>query len=110
MNIDDSIKIKILKQGGIIINHGRIVSISNNFVALEIDLKSKHGEIEGEGSTQYKDNSPCIILGASPESIHLKKGKETEWTLISFPNFKGYYLWCSNVCRYTLRVCLIKKD
>ncbi len=107
MKINDSIKIKVIKQGGIIVNHGRIVAIDDNFVALEIDLKSKRGEITG--SSQGKNDLPCIILEASPDSIHLKRGKEEEWTLIEFSDFKGYYIWCGNICRYTLRVCLIKK-
>jgi hypothetical protein len=106
MKINDPIKIKVVEQGGIIINNGWIVAISDNFVALEIDLKSKRGEITG--STRGKNDAPCIMLEGTPDSVHLKKGKEEKWTLINFPNFKGYYFWCGEICRYTLRVCLMK--
>lgn len=89
------------KKGSITINGGWVVSESDTLVALEFDLKAKYAEIHGIS------NKKVLHLGASKETLHAHK--TSKWTEVSFPKYKDFDIYLSEITRYTLRVCLINQ-
>lgn len=97
---------KVIHQGAMVINHGYIYEHSENICAIAIDMKSKRGEVIGDGM----DNGiPSVIIGANEESLKLHKTKPKDsMTEIEFPNHKGFTVWSAQISKYTIRVCLVK--
>lgn len=100
-----AVKINVRMQGGIRVNSGFILEKSNSVVAIGIDMASKRGDVTGIIS---EDNIPGLLLDANEASLHLQNGKENESTEISFPQYKGWEVYCASISRYTLKICLIK--
>ncbi len=104
---NDKIEITINKQGATLVNCGNVLEISENIVALEIDLKSKNCEVIS--SYYCSDGKRGIILGANENSLHLHENIDRDsLTEIEFPQFKNWSVFSWNIGRYTLNVCLIR--
>ncbi|HNH30442.1 MAG TPA: hypothetical protein PKU71_13565 [bacterium] len=105
----DAIRCTIKHQGAPIINGGYVREIGENIVALEIDLKSKHCEVTCSFSSP---NGDCgVYVEASERSLYLnEKEKWTTTTGVEFSDFVGWDVFACSIGRYTLRVCLIRKD
>ena len=102
-----SIDIKI--QGGPILSdiYGYIETKGKNIVAIEIDLKSKYCDVD---YTIHGSDGDCGIgIVATEESLHINKKKKEVATEIYFPEFNGWYIWATNLSRYTLYVCLVRE-
>ena len=97
----------IQDQGAAIINHGWIQSLGETVVAIGVDMRSKRCIIGASGSD---GEVPLIVIDTNSESLHLKKGNEGELTVVTFPDFKGWSVWCADIARYTVAVCLIKRE
>jgi len=106
------IKIKIGRQGAPIVNKGWIVAKSKNIVVAEIDMKSKYCKIGGY-YTDYGDGREydSLFIEATDDALYLsKKCEEFDETKISFPKYEGWEIYCANIARYTLRVCLVRRE
>lgn len=99
--------IKIITQGGPILNEGRVVAHGKNISAIEIDMHSKRCEIMAESKTE--DGAPAIWLSGD-NALHLKKGLEKKPTEVAFPGFKGWQIFSADVSRYTFRVCFVRDE
>ena len=101
------IKIDITNQGAPVINSGIIYKKSKDIVLIEIDLKSKYcNEVAYVG-----DKYPGISISAIKESLYLKEDVDKdEPTIIKFPEFEGYYIYASTSGRYTINLCLLKRN
>jgi len=99
------LKIKKTKQGAPIVNNGWIRIDGEYIVALCIDLKSKYCDVSATSSGIF----PGIVISTTGQSLHLHK-KKTGDTWIEFPQYAGWDVWCSNIQRYTLSICLIKEE
>jgi hypothetical protein len=99
--------VKIKKQGSVLVNTkmSYINARSLHMVAISIDMKTKNAEISGIMDGNY------IVLDYRPISdpMHLHRTKTGE-TIISFPQYKNWFIFCCDLSRYTLRVCLMNKD
>jgi hypothetical protein len=106
------INIQILEQGGPKLNGGYIIAETDNFVAFEIDMDSKHCGISGySGSTVYIGYSgSTVYIEGTEYSSKLIKGLEDKQTHISFPDYAGWYFWVAEIARYTFRGTLIKEE
>lgn len=98
--------IKITNQGSPVINSGYIEHQSERAAVISIDLRSKHCYVFGTGSNF--DDAPLIDISASDSSLHLMDGVAVDaLTEITFPDYKGWKVWCASLSRYTLNVCLV---
>ena len=97
----------VKNQGAAIINHGWIQALSETVVAIGIDMRSKRCII---GATGSDGEVPLIMIDTNSESLHLKLGKEGELTEVAFPDFKGWSVWSADIARYTVAICLIKRE
>jgi hypothetical protein len=105
-------KINISKQGGPQLSNNSVeIIFKNNKVALlSVSLHSKRCRIFTYG-TYGTDVMPIPTIMLDGEgALHLKRGGESELTEIEFTEFIGWEIWCCEVCRYTLSVCLINKN
>lgn len=102
----EKLNFKIETRGGPILNEGIVIAKGNNILAASIDMESKRCEIDGE--TTDDNNCPVFMIGKNNDTLHLTKGKENEWTIISFPDLAGWDIFCSDISRYTMRVCFVK--
>jgi hypothetical protein len=101
------IKVKIVTQGGPVVNDGWIVASGPDIAAVDIDLSSKYCVVEAT-SGSHDGLAPMVYIGADKNSLHLKKGREAKTTEIALPQYKGWQIWMSELSRYTLSICLIK--
>ena len=106
MNKPDNEIFIITKQGGPILNSGRVVADGENVVAIEIDMKSKRCEVFAESATE--DGAPAIWISGL-NALHLKGGMENDETQVAFPSYKGWEIFLADIGRYTFRVALVKK-
>lgn len=100
-------KFKIVNQGGPIVNSAHVVSGVSHVAAIHVDMKSKRCTIDAWGV--QNDGSPTIYIGANCESLYLTPGFEKHSTEISFPEFKGWDFWATEISRYSLHICFVKK-
>ena len=109
MKRGDAIHYNIKSEGAPIINEGYIKEISENIVALEIDLKSKYCKVSC--SFGGSDGTCGIYVNADEKSLHLnEKVIRDKPTVIEFTDFVGWDVFACGISRYTLSVCLIRKD
>lgn len=100
------VKTNIDTQGAAIINDGFVIAEGENIVAFEIDLKSKHAFVSGQGANC--NNFPCLYIGAYEDTLHINKDVNLNmWTEISFPEYQGWTVWCADLAKYTLTICLV---
>lgn len=99
--------LKIDQQGGPKV-HPKLIIMAEckDIVVCSVDVVTKNCGISATGSG---DGVPCILLEATQKSspIH-PKHKRGELTHISFPQYKGWSVWSSDLNKYTLRMCLLK--
>ena len=108
MKKNDQIKIKIKMQGSPIVNGGLVYEISENIVALDIDLKSKYCDVMS--SFNGSDGSCGVLLAANERSLYLNDLVDKDsFTEIEFSDFKNWSVFAWYLGRYTLNVCLIRK-
>lgn len=105
----DDVNYTISHQGAPLVNRGYIKEVGKNIVAMEIDLGSKYCEAI---FSLYEDNGTTgVVLCATERSLHLnEKTTRDDITTIVFPDFIGWDVFVCEVARYTLSVCLIKKE
>ena len=102
------INLRILEQGGPKLNEGHIIAETDNFVAFEIDMDSKHCGISGYN---HSNNCPAVFINGDDEhSSKLVEGLEDKWTHVSFPDYPEWYFWIAEISRYTFRGTLIKYE
>lgn len=99
------VEIKITEQGKPVIDEGWVVQAGKNVVAIQIEMISKYCETVGHLCGEI----PGIIIQPSTRSTNLKEDAE-EFTETIFPEFAGYDVFAANIFRYTLNVCLVKKE
>ena len=106
-----STPITIKQQGAPVLSQdvAYVLKEGEEIVALTIDMHSKYCEIGGSISGS---NGDCgILVGAKETSLYLDENKDKDsYTEIYFPEFDGWDCIASNGGRYSLYVCLIKKD
>lgn len=95
----------IIKQGGPIVNGGHVVASGVAIVAIEIDMKSKRCDIDGDSRTS--SGAPVVWLSGA-NALYLQMGQETEHTGVAFPDYSDWEIFSAHVSRYTLRVCLVR--
>lgn len=109
LNKGDVIRCAIKYKGAPIINEGYVREIGKNIVALEIDLKSKYCEVSC--SFGGSDGTCGVYVNANKRSLHLnEKVKRDEPTAIEFTDFVGWDVFACGIGRYTLSVCLTRKE
>lgn len=102
------IPVKIIEQGAPVV-HDDSAYISHrgeNIAAIVIDLASKRCEFFGED-----DGEKCLLyISTTEDSLHLKEESSREvMTLIELPEFAGWRVFLANICKYTLRVCVVRE-
>jgi hypothetical protein len=104
----DGVDFKIKKVGAPIINNGYIKEVGKNIVAIEFDLRSKWCEVDG---VYGGDDEPCgIYIAANEKSTNLNENiKREKLTIIEFPDFIGWDVFMTDINKYTLKICFIKK-
>ena len=96
--------VRVIHQGSVVVNNAFIINQSENVIALIVDLASKWAHIDSYFSGP---DVRGISLGASGNTSYPHKTKFGT-TEITFPKFKGYDIFCANISKYTLSVCLLK--
>jgi hypothetical protein len=103
------IRCAVKHKGAPIVNGGYVREIGKNIVALEIDLKSKYCEVSC--SFGGSDETCGVYINANERSLHLNKYvKRDEPTALEFTDFVGWDVFACGIGRYTLSVCLIRKE
>lgn len=109
--IDKDVIFRVAQQGAPICNGAVICAEGKDVVAISIDMKSKYCNVDAI------IDSYQIAIGADEHSLHLKEGIDIKTpekylealTIVEFPRFKGWEIFCAHIARYTLRVCLIRE-
>lgn len=102
------LKIDVIMQGAPLVNEGWVVAEGKNVVALEIDLHSKRCEAGAKTSGGNPD-IPGLFIDATEGSLHLGTEPRETPTWIRFPEYVDWRVWCADIARYTLNVCLVKQ-
>lgn len=106
---NDNVSFTIKRHGAPIVNSVYIREISKNIAAIEIDMKSKYCEIDY--ALGGSDGSCGIHITADDRSRHLNDlVNRGEPTIIEFTDFKGWDVFSCSSGRYTLKICLIRKQ
>jgi len=102
------VRVRVVHQGAVRVNVAHRHASGPRCVAVYVDLHSKYAEI---GCLMSGDDcAPGVVLDANAETLHLARGhKRTEGTEISFPEYRGWQVFCADLARYTLAVCLVKE-
>lgn len=109
LNKGDVIRCTIKHKGAPIVNGGYVQEICKNIVALEIDLASKYCEVSCSFSSY--DGTCGVYIDANERSLHLnEKVERDEMTVVEFTDFVGWDVFAWAIARYTLSVCLIRKQ
>lgn len=105
----DLIKIEVPDPGAMLVNMAYAIAKGKRVIAIAVDLHSKRGNVGGYWGSG--DNGPGVEIYPSKESLHLDETKPRDSrTTIYFPEFKGWDVWAAEISKYTLAVCLIKRD
>lgn len=103
---------KVATQGKPMVNPHppRIIADSEDFIAFEIDMRSKWCEVYATGAGS--DGSISLYVGTTDRSCHLDDSMELPWTEIALPdhNCDEWDIFVTECCRYTLRVVLTKRS
>ncbi len=98
-------KVTVKHQGAPLINVDNVHVITNDMIALSVDMKSKYCEVMAYANI---DGCPAVIVGTNEHSLHLNEDVEGD-TDIVFYGYEGWYVFIADISRYTLRVCLAKE-
>jgi hypothetical protein len=101
--------ISISHQGAPLLHTDSITEKTCGDIALlTIDMISKWCEVSGYSNS---DDCPVILIDSSERSVHLKGViDESESTDIKLTKYKGWHIFVADINRYTLRVCLVKRN
>lgn len=102
------IKINIIEQGAPNVNEAYIFCHDENMVALYVDMDSKYCEVSG--ITEDTDGNPAFFIASNEHSLYLSENDPEQETFISFPEFNDYTVFSCSAARYTIAVCLVKKE
>jgi hypothetical protein len=111
MAVNDDVGITVLIPGAPVVNHGLVVAEGPGVVAIAIDMQSKYCILEATGSTHNTNGEeiPSVTIGAQEGSQYLEpKAPKGDSTEIAFPDYVGYKVFCADMGKYSLSVCLIK--
>lgn len=102
-----SVKTQIRMQGGPQLAEARVVARYSTLAAVEVSLKTKHCEI---ALFWEDDKGPALALDCPEQYLPARRPrrKPKGLTLVSFPEFAGWAIFCAECCRYTLRICFVK--
>lgn len=75
---------------------------------LEVDLGSKYADLLASSSGDML--CPMVMLQATPRTLGVVKEREGRATVVHFPAFLGWDVAVTSVSRYTLVVCLVKRE
>ena len=80
-----------------------------SIAVVEVDLHSKYAELmtysNGTILGDRQINGPAFVLDAGANTMHLSQQHEG-WTEIVLPEFINWDVFCCDLSRYTLKVCL----
>ena len=96
---------KVTYQGAVRVNHAAIYKQTSDTALILVDLHSKYCVIDATGSD---DRGPSIFVGTNKNSLNLHKTRKG-LTEILFPAFKGWYVWCCQLQKYTVSICMMKE-
>lgn len=102
--------VRVVIQGAPIVNDGYIHARGDSVVAIYIDMRSKRCRV---GATGGGDDGPKIEIEADGDgaSLHLDESQPRDAvTWIALPEFIGWQVFCAELSRYTLAVCLVKEN
>lgn len=99
------LRFKITHQGAHKINCAVICAEGGRVKAVVMDMDTKRGEIF---STRSDDFIPNITIGPTEDMVKAIKNKETELTEITFPDLKGWNIFCASISKYNISICFIK--
>ena len=95
-----------ITEGVIIPAFGQVLHEGENVVAIEIDMRTKRGEVSFFGVDHR--GVPSIHLDEVEGSIHIDPSRKGLLTEIAFLDFVGWSVFCANYSRYTVCVCLCR--
>jgi len=102
---------KVIQQGKPAVNTAppHVTAQGENFIAFEIDMRSKWCEVDSICSDS--DGMISVCIGTTDRSCNLNDSRECPWTEIQFPdhNCNEWDIFTAQCSRYTLRVVLIKR-
>lgn len=83
---------------------GWVRCAGRDVTVVELDLKSKYAEVEDYHTPE--DEAPCVVLGVG--GLTLRATRLKRFTVVSFVEFPGWWVYMADVSRYTLRVVLLR--
>jgi hypothetical protein len=106
MKTNDPVEVVIADQGGVMVHaeSGIVRGIGPDVAAILVDCPTKRFEVSG---SSYGDNGPEVFLSVGDETLHYNEALKDDSTLLCFPQFKGWSLWCASVDKYTLALCFV---
>lgn len=98
-----------IEPGAVRVNVGDVLRAGDGIVALEIDLHSKYASVACSGGGS--DSAPLVMLEATPDTLKLDPEHPRDaLTTITFPDYPGWDVHSYCCGRYTLSVCLVRRD
>ena len=99
--------IKIMHQGDPVLAHDTGYGVVGNdgVVCFYIDMHTKRCDVTASSNG---DCGPEIFITMTEASPDYKE--DNDWTIIAFPEFKGFQLHAAMCSRYTISVALRKED
>lgn len=103
MNTQERLKVRfvVTVQGWPTLNSGHVVACGENIAAIQIDLKTKGCSVACE--CVGEDMIPEIWIMPNRHDV-----SEDCITQVAFPDYKGWKVFCSDLSRYTLQICLVR--
>lgn len=90
--------IQITTQGVAVITQAFIRAQSETVAALMGNMQTKDCTVAAIGGD---DGVPMLAISAPGYNGQA-------WTEVIFPEWKGWEVWCAEIARYTLTLCLVK--
>lgn len=99
--------IKLIAQGAPVVNFdtGMIRAHGEHVAAITVDMQSKRCEVFID---HVEGDLPSIVIERGQYGIHFDESKPPDaMTTIAFPDFPGWEVFLSSICKCTLSVVLI---
>ena len=97
-------------EGGPILECGFIVFEYPSLMAIMLDMKTKRGSIfAGSSNIGEGDSIPTISIFTEDDSLYFDEERKDEPTIISFPEYAGWQIFCESYSKHTINLCLIKE-
>ena len=99
--------VTVVSAGRVVVNKtAAIFKKSKNIVLLYVDMATKYAEASCYVSSDY----PGVMLTATTHTLHVDKTKPDDAdTYIEFRMYPGWDVFATNIGRYTMAVCLVKR-